>query len=100
MKKIFRTLHLWLSVPFGLLVSLICFSGAMLVFENEITEWSRPDLYQVKEIKAEPLPVEMLLERVAETLPDSVSVAGVRAHVAGKSFQTAPCISLYRPLYG
>ena len=50
MKKIFRTLHLWLSVPFGLLVSLICFSGAMLVFENEITEWSRPDLYQVKEI--------------------------------------------------
>ena len=52
MKKIFRTLHLWLSVPFGLLVSLICFSGAMLVFENEITEWSRPDLYQVKEIKA------------------------------------------------
>ena len=77
MKKIFRTLHLWLSVPFGLLVSLICFSGAMLVFENEITEWSRPDLYRVKEIKAEPLPVEMLLERVAETLPDSVSVAGV-----------------------
>lgn len=54
MKKIFRTLHLWLSVPFGLLVSLICFSGAMLVFENEITEWSRPDLYRVKEIKAEP----------------------------------------------
>lgn len=77
MKKIFRTLHLWLSVPFGLLVSLICFSGAMLVFENEITEWSRPDLYHVKEVKAEPLPVEMLLERVAETLPDSVSVTGV-----------------------
>ena len=77
MKKIFRTLHLWLSVPFGLLVSLICFSGAMLVFENEITEWSRPDLYHVKEVKAEPLPVEMLLERVVETLPDSVSVTGV-----------------------
>ena len=35
MKKIFRTLHLWLSVPFGLLVSLICFSGAMLVFEKK-----------------------------------------------------------------
>ena len=44
MKKIFRTLHLWLSVPFGLLVSLICFSGAMLVFENENNrmEPSRP----------------------------------------------------------
>ena len=42
---------------------------------NNRMEPSRP--YRVKEIKAEPLPVEMLLERVAETLPDSVSVAGV-----------------------
>ena len=37
MKKIFRQIHLWLSVPFGLIISLICFSGAMLVFENEVT---------------------------------------------------------------
>ena len=28
MKKIFRQIHLWLSVPFGLIISLICFSGA------------------------------------------------------------------------
>ena len=73
--------------------------GCMLVFENEITEWSRPDLYQVKEIKAEPLPVEMLLERVAETLPDSVSVAGVSIpSEKGRTWQVnlskpRPCIS-------
>ena len=37
MKKVFRKIHLWLSVPFGLLITLICFSGAMLVFDdNEI----------------------------------------------------------------
>lgn len=37
MKKLFRKIHLWLSVPFGILITLICFSGAMLVYEKEIT---------------------------------------------------------------
>ena len=37
MKKIFSKIHLWLSVPFGLLITLICFSGAMLVFETEVS---------------------------------------------------------------
>ena len=38
MKKIFEKIHLWLSVPFGLIITLICFSGAMLVFEDEVNE--------------------------------------------------------------
>lgn len=37
MKKLFRKIHLWLSVPLGILITLICFSGAMLVYEKEIT---------------------------------------------------------------
>lgn len=77
MKKIFRKIHLWLSVPFGIFITLICFSGAMMVFEKEITEWCRPDLYFVKEVKARPLPLDSLMERVAATLPDSVTVTGV-----------------------
>ena len=44
MKKIFSKIHLWLSVPFGLLITLICFSGAMLVFETEVMELCRRDL--------------------------------------------------------
>ena len=35
--KLFRKLHLWLSVPFGIFITLICFSGGMLIFEQEIT---------------------------------------------------------------
>ena len=50
MKSIFRKLHLWLSLPFGVLITLICFSGAMLVFEQEVTEWMRPDLYRVERL--------------------------------------------------
>ena len=38
MRKIFRNIHLWLSVPFGILITLICFSGAALVFEKEVME--------------------------------------------------------------
>lgn len=77
MRKLFRQIHLWLSVPFGLIIALICFSGAMLVFENEVNELTRPELYRVTESGDEPLPIEQLLEKVATTLPDSVSVTGV-----------------------
>jgi uncharacterized iron-regulated membrane protein len=37
MRKVIKNIHLWLSVPFGVFITLICFSGAMLVFEKEIT---------------------------------------------------------------
>lgn len=33
MYKTIRKIHLWLSVPFGLFLSLICFTGMILVFE-------------------------------------------------------------------
>ncbi|MCD7899624.1 MAG: PepSY domain-containing protein [Bacteroides sp.] len=77
MKKIFRKLHLWLSVPFGLLITLICFSGAMLVFEKECLELLYPDRYFVKEVKEQPLSIDKLLTTVAQTLPDSVSVTSI-----------------------
>ena len=77
MKKALRKIHLWLSVPTGIIITLVCFSGAMLVFEKEITEAIKPELYLVKEAKGEPIPMQQLMEKVEETLPDSVSISGV-----------------------
>lgn len=77
MKKALRKIHLWLSVPTGIIITLVCFSGAMLVFEKEITEAIKPELYFVKEAKGEPIPMQELMEKVEETLPDSVSISGV-----------------------
>ena len=77
MKKALRKIHLWLSVPTGIIITLVCFSGAMLVFEIEITEAIKPELYFVKEAKGEPIPMQQLMEKVEETLPDSVSISGV-----------------------
>ena len=77
MRKIFRNIHLWLSVPFGILITLICFSGAALVFEKEVMELCHRELYFVKKVEAAPLPMEQLMTKVAAPLPDSVSVTGV-----------------------
>lgn len=94
MKKIFRKIHLWLSVPFGLIIILVCFSGAMLVFENEANEWFRRDLYYVETVKGSPLPMDKLLEKVATTLPDSVAVTGVSiSSDPGRAYQ----VSLSKP---
>ena len=90
MKKIFRKIHLWLSVPFGLIITLVCFSGAMLVFENEVNEWFRRDLYYVETVKESPLPMDKLLEKVATTLPDSVAVTGVSiSSDPGRAYQVS-----------
>ena len=94
MKKIFRKIHLWLSVPFGLIITLVCFSGAILVFENEVNEWFRRDLYYVETVKESPLPMDKLLEKVATTLPDSVAVTGVSiSSDPGRAYQ----VSLSKP---
>lgn len=77
-KKVFRKIHLWLSVPTGIFIALICFSGAMMVFEKEITELCRHDLYFVQEVKGSTLPEQRVVEIVTATLPDSVTVTGVK----------------------
>ncbi|MDE6236819.1 MAG: PepSY domain-containing protein, partial [Muribaculaceae bacterium] len=64
MMKIFRKIHLWLSVPFGIIITLICFSGAMLIFEPEITRSVKSDVYFVKSSDATPLPMGDLMETV------------------------------------
>ena len=75
--KLFHNIHLWLSVPFGLIITLICFSGAMLIFEPEITRNIKSDIYYVSSSKGDPVPMEKLMETVKATLPDSVSIRSV-----------------------
>lgn len=35
-RKLIYQIHLWLSIPLGLIITVICFSGATLVFKDEI----------------------------------------------------------------
>ena len=80
MKRIFRKIHLWLSVPFGLIITLVCFSGAMLVFEKELTQLSNPGIYKVDKAESTPLTIDSVASIVAQTLPEGVSVTGVTVY--------------------
>lgn len=48
MKKTLHKIHLWLSIPLGLIITVICFTGATLVFEQDITRTLNKHLYQVE----------------------------------------------------
>ena len=76
-KKLFFNTHLYLSLPFGIVISLICFSGAMLALEKHITPHMQSHLLYVSEAKGERLPLDTLVSRVQSTLPDSVRVTSV-----------------------
>lgn len=77
MKPILRQIHLWLSVPLGLIITLVCLSGAALVFEKEITEMTNPALYKAGPTGRAPLPVDSVAAIAALTLPEGVTVTGV-----------------------
>ena len=62
MRKFFAKVHLWLSIPFGIIIAIVCLTGAILVFETEILELGYPSRYFVKEVKGEPLSPAALIE--------------------------------------
>ncbi|HIZ25678.1 PepSY-associated TM helix domain-containing protein [Barnesiella sp. An55] len=77
MRKTFRKIHLWLAVPFGLIITIICFTGALLVFEDEITHLTNRNLYYVENPGSQPLPVGTLVEKVESQLVKGGAITGV-----------------------
>ncbi len=47
MKENMKKIHLWLSIPFGIIFIIVCVTGAILVFQNEITESMNKNTYYV-----------------------------------------------------
>lgn len=78
MKKTFRKIHLWLSVPFGLIISIICLTGAALVFEREINDAINSHLYEIEPPEnARALDIATIAHRVSEQVDDSLSIASI-----------------------
>ncbi len=61
----------------GVVIAITCFSGAMLIFEKEITRMVQRDYYYVEEVKDEPLPLEELVAAVEPTLEEGRKITGV-----------------------
>lgn len=77
MKSFIKQLHIWLSIPLGVIISIICFTGAILVFEREIAQYVQSEYYWVDSAQGEPLPMEELRAKVEATLDKGKSIVDV-----------------------
>lgn len=78
-RKFFKKVHLWLSLPVGLIITIICITGAILSFETEILESYYPDRYFVKEVKENKIPLDQLIPLVNAQLKDN-TVASIKVN--------------------
>ena len=93
MKKIFAKIHLWLSLPLGIVLTVVCLSGAVLVFEGEITQALHPELYRVAApADARPLQPLQLVDRIGEQMPDSLHLVSLQ--LSARSDE--PCMAAFR----
>ena len=77
MRKLFKNAHLWFSLPLGIVITITCFSGAMLIFEKEITQIVQRDYYYTHSVASEPLPIADILAKVEPMLDEGRRITGV-----------------------
>lgn len=93
MKKIFAKIHLWFSIPLGIILTVICLSGATLVFESEITRVINPQIYHVEaSAGAQPLVPSQLVARIGEQIPDSLHLVSLELTTRNDE----PCMAVFR----
>ncbi len=93
MKKIFAKIHLWLSLPLGIVLTVVCLSGAVLVFEGEITRALHPKLYRVAApADVRPLRPSQLAGRIGAQMPDSLHLVSLQ--LSARSDE--PCMAAFR----
>lgn len=80
MMKTIAKLHLWLSIPFGVIIAIVCFTGSMLVFEKEISHALQPELYYAEPTGHAPLSADSLLAVARAAVPDSVQITGLTVY--------------------
>ena len=84
MRRFFRKIHLWISVPIGLIISITCFTGAILVFEKEILALAHPHLYRCEVPEGSAMMSGEEIAKTLNALGTDISVAhGKQAEAAG-----------------
>ena len=71
MKKAIKYIHLILSLPAGIVLTIVCLTGAILVFDDEIIQLLYPSRYYVENTTASPIPLDRLVDLVNKHLPDN-----------------------------
>ena len=97
MRKLFHNIHLWFSISFGLLITLVCFFGAMLGFRGQYKTNFHKETYHIGH--NESLPIGQLLEKISVALLDSVKITGVTIPSENEGTIWSACRSLIVPRY-
>lgn len=80
MRKIFKRLHFWLAIPSGLLITLMCLTGAVMVFQTQIQEALNHDRYFHAHSFERPMELDSLVDAVnAQLVGDTVRAISVAA---------------------
>ncbi|MDE5881473.1 MAG: PepSY domain-containing protein [Muribaculaceae bacterium] len=76
-KKVFRLIHLWLSVPFGLIAVLMCLSGAILIFERDFGHIGQAE---VTPLGRSELPLDSILTLAQKQVPKGKQIIGITTY--------------------
>ena len=68
MKVFFRTIHLYLSLAAGIVIAIICLTGALLVFEKEMQQTIYPERYKVTP-GAERVSLDKMVSEITQKVP-------------------------------
>lgn len=69
LRKIGKYIHGRLALAIGLVFALISWTGALLVYEQEVLRWIHPQHYRIENPGVTPLKVDQLMEKVKKQLP-------------------------------
>jgi uncharacterized iron-regulated membrane protein len=78
MKIFFRNIHLYLSLAAGIIIAIVCFTGATLVFEKEMLQTLYPERYRVS-VGETRVPLSQLVATVQQAQPKA-QVGGVKVY--------------------
>ena len=74
MKKAIKYIHLVLSLPAGIVLTIICLTGAILVFDDEINQLINPSLYYVEKTTQAPLPLNQLIDMITNSEVEKIVI--------------------------
>ncbi|MFT4031260.1 MAG: PepSY-associated TM helix domain-containing protein [Siphonobacter sp.] len=80
-RKLINDLHLWVGLSSALVLTIMCFSGTMYVFQREITQFLNKDKFYVQpNQQATFLPINQLKDRVEQQTGGNVTSIQIAQH--------------------
>jgi uncharacterized iron-regulated membrane protein len=78
LRKFIGDIHLWLGIASGLVLFVVCLTGTIYTFKDEITQFLNRDVYQVvPQAGQQPIPVDKLTAQISKETKSHVTAVTV-----------------------